>query len=147
MRLFCIVLYSEKGKCILMNQVVYSWSTSPFWWSSGQVNHFESRQVLSTSSSKAPLFFCKENEKVYSHKSSDRDTVWLWHYQSLPLPPRVLRSQRTNCILSSSPLSYGKDSCGRFHHLAAGSPPKKFANSIFHVISPFIIWNLSCLAL
>ena len=142
MRLFCIVLYSEKGKCILMNQVVYSWSTSPFWWSSGQVNHFESRQVLSTS--KAPLFFCKENEKVYSHKSSDRDTVWLWHYQSLPLPPRVLRSLRTNCILSSSPLSYGKDSCGRFHHLAAS---KKFANSIFHVISSFIIWNLSCLAL
>ena len=137
----------------------------------GQVNHFESRQVLSTSfstiqpqQSSTCSLFCKEKQKVYSHKSSYERLLlwWLWHYlaSSIPKPPpRVLRSQRTNCILSFSsstqqssvmekiPAADSTEAAAEAQRLTA-LPPKKFANSIFHVIS-FIICMKGgiCLAL
>ena len=136
----------------------------------GQVNHFESRQVLSTSfstiqpqQSSTCSLFCKEKQKVYSHKSSYERLLlwWLWHYlaSSIPKPPPqsiTISTYELHIELQQYivVLSYGKDSCGRFHR---GRAPyylhhrftlKKFANSIFHVIS-FIICMKGgiCLAL
>ena len=114
--LLCMVLYSEiVNVSSWIKWYVYSWSTSPFWcWDRSiilKVGKCCPRPPPSPAASKLHLlsFFAKKSRKFTLIKVA-RGYFCGGFGITLPLcassipkpPPRVLRSQRTNCILSFS---------------------------------------------